>query len=362
MADIYRKKLKVIDTFSFDEFISLAAHDEEAVAFFVKTKIDLDEYSEWVIEKCYEKNIPVILKDDFLNDPFNIRHANLISNDIADKSNIILNYCVTNNRRNLALYGLNPRSNADMKLADGIYQRWTALDIDDIYTVVNGLDNCYESFFENRDKYDVVVLVNDLVAVDLIERLKHSDPEYIEKTFFIGSMNSLLSRLYYPSLTSSSYKQTSGAIMLYRLYELCVKNRNDFGSVNIMLKNYFTSRDTTANIPFEQSTDCFKLANRKLNFDSSVEEIETPEIPIMIESMLSSIDLNDLKIIGMLIRGKTALEIADSLFMSLSSVKHKMSNLYKLLNVKRKKDFIDTVKPYINLKYLDDYIREQSTV
>ena len=236
------------------------------------------------------------------------------------------------------------------------------MSIDDIYTVVNGLDNCYESFFENRDKYDVVVLVNDLVAIDLIERLKHSDPEYIEKTFFIGSMNSLLSRLYYPSLTSSSYKQTSGAIMLYRLYELCVKNRNDFGSVNIMLKNYFTSRDTTANIPFEQSTDCFKPANRRLNFDSSVEEIETPEIPIMIESMLSSIDLNDLKIIGMLIRGKTALEIADSLFMSLSSVKHKMSNLYKLLNVKRKKDFIDTVKPYINLKYLDDYIREQSTV
>ena len=85
MADIYRKKLKVIDTFSFDEFISLAAHDEEAVAFFVKTKIDLDEYSEWVIEKCYEKNIPVILKDDFLNVPFNIRHANMISNDIADK-------------------------------------------------------------------------------------------------------------------------------------------------------------------------------------------------------------------------------------------------------------------------------------
>lgn len=76
----------------------------------------------------------------------------------------------------------------------------------------------------------------------------------------------------------------------------------------------------------------------------------------------SSIDINDLKIIGMLIRGKTAFEIADSLFMSLSSVKHKMSNLYKLLNVKRKKDFIDTVKPYINLKYLDDYIREQSTV
>lgn len=175
-------------------------------------------------------------------------------------------------------------------------------------------------------------------------------------------MNSLLSRLYYPSLTSSSYKQTSGAIMLYRLYELCVKNRNDFGSVNIMLKNYFTSRDTTANIPFEQSNACFKLTSRKLNFESSTEEIDTPDIPIMIESMLSSIDLNDLKIIGMLIRGKTALEIADSLFMSLSSVKHKMSNLYKLLNVKRKKDFIDTVKPYINLKYLDDYIREQSTV
>ena len=51
MTDIYRKKLKVIDTFSFDEFISLAAHDEEAVAFFVKTKIDLDEYSEFC--QCY---------------------------------------------------------------------------------------------------------------------------------------------------------------------------------------------------------------------------------------------------------------------------------------------------------------------
>ena len=150
--------------------------------------------------------------------------------------------------------------------------------------------------------------------------------------------------------------------MLYRLYELCVKNRNDFGSVNIKLKNYFTSRDTTANIPFEQSNACFKLTSRKLNFESSTEEIDTPDIPIMLESMLSSIDINDLKIIGMLIRGKTAFEIADSLFMSLSSVKHKMSNLYKLLNVKRKKDFIDTVKPYINLKYLDDYIREQSTV
>ena len=129
-----------------------------------------------------------------------------------------------------------------------------------------------------------------------------------------------------------------------------------------MLKNYFTSRDTTANIPFEQSNACFKLTSRKLNFESSTEEIDTPDIPIMLESMLSSIDINDLKIIGMLIRGKTAFEIADSLFMSLSSVKHKMSNLYKLLNVKRKKDFIDTVKPYINLKYLDDYIREQSTV
>lgn len=38
MADIYRKKLKVIDTFSFDEFISSAAHDEEAVAFFCKNQ------------------------------------------------------------------------------------------------------------------------------------------------------------------------------------------------------------------------------------------------------------------------------------------------------------------------------------
>lgn len=111
-----------------------------------------------------------------------------------------------------------------------------------------------------------------------------------------------------------------------------------------------------------KATLALSLQAENFNFESSTEEIDTPDIPIMLESMLSSIDINDLKIIGMLIRGKTAFEIADSLFMSLSSVKHKMSNLYKLLNVKRKKDFIDTVKPYINLKYLDDYIREQSTV
>ena len=62
MADIYRKKLKVIDAFSFDEFISLAAHDEEAVAFFVKTKIDLDEYSEWVIENHLKEDTELHLE------------------------------------------------------------------------------------------------------------------------------------------------------------------------------------------------------------------------------------------------------------------------------------------------------------
>ncbi len=267
-------------------------------------------------------------------------------------------------KKRIAIYGVHPHSEVDFKLAEELYIRYPEISDNDIYTKFQGLDDCFERFFENRNSYDAVIAVNDLSAIDMLHRLKELDPEYIERTFFIGTMDSILSRLYSPTLSSTSYDGASLTKMLYKIYDLCTNYRNDFCSVNLKLKNYLISRETTNSIPLNNEMKIFPAVKKNLILNMDInnfsEEFDAPKTPICLESMLTSVDITDLQILYMLMLGKSVMDISDNLFFSTSSVKHRISNMYKFLNVNRKKDFMDIIKNYINPQNLKNYIEQQA--
>ncbi len=106
-------------------------------------------------------------------------------------------------------------------------------------------------------------------------------------------------------------------------------------------------------------------AKRKLSLPEDENfsmEANTPEMPIMLESMFTSIDITDFQIIYMLMQENSVIDISDSLFLSTSSVKHRISNMYKFLGVNCKKDFMDIIQRFVNPENLLLYIKQQNSL
>lgn len=268
----------------------------------------------------------------FKNDDFS-----LVCFDIPGEIKTIRNYLAKCSKKQIALYGINPKSSSDLLRMESFLKQGGKSD--DMYINATSLSDCYEKFRKNENKYDAVICVNDYAAISLVKNIKSRD-------IFIASCgDTLLATKTTPSITNldGCFKEFGKACC--QICNLLLKNPNA-AAVTIKLKSHIVPRQTTDFIPAEPVSEDLPILTKKAD-DNYYKDKEINEM-MRIEALLNMCDDTDLLILSK-VRTNTSIDAtANELFMSVGGIKYRLKNMYEVCKVKSKAEFISLINKYID--------------
>lgn len=346
-----------------DDVYSLT-NDPNAMLF-ITTTFSTKYYQ--IIKFCNINNIPVIFSHEDRSLTADYTYSTIKGNT-NQTIKLLLAYSEYYNKTRPAFFALNSFSSHDRKKASLIYELCKNFSVEDIFSRDHSFNDCLENFFQNRHKYDVIFCSNDFSAIALIEELKIRDPEYLNNTFILGFMDTIISRLYSPSITSCTYVLEDVTKALLSIYRILYKS-NHVTSIDIQLNSKITTRQSTNNSPINsaeinQLSNKYESSKRKLNINPpNTNQRGIPESPIIeickeIESMLISFKNVDFRILFELLNNKSYPEICDKLFISLSTLQYHLKKMMNALDLNTKSAFLETISKYIDINNLENFIKE----
>ncbi len=335
-------KVKRVSYKRYDSFEDLT-NEKEQISHLVIIGTD----SKWLdiaLKICEKMNSNVILysNGNINNRDFDFR-CNVVSSDIAYSVSQTISFFKAHNRTSTALYAINPRSPADGYLLH-LYSRF--IKPEDVYYNKGNLIACFNDFADNLDKYNSVICANDYSAISLLNHLKEICPKKIRELFIVSYSDFMTSKLYSPSISTFSMNfQEFGQATMFICEYFDNPHANKNTSLTIKVPCIFKSRTTTNN---EEMPDInIKTLTTVLGAESDhfAEDIEVKEIN-KLESLLSDCDEIDQKIIKMLLDDQSTSKIAESLFISRSTLIYRINKLLNCCKCESKEKMVDLLNKY----------------
>ncbi|MDD4494416.1 MAG: hypothetical protein PHV32_08745 [Eubacteriales bacterium] len=322
-----------------------------------------------ILIECNKKRIPVTTTHNY-PDYFWDCSYNTISRDTKKCMRMILSYLRYNIKPDpkIAYFGTTPLAYSDRVKINTIYSIYRVMEYGDIYFNNSCFADCFESFFENRNKYDAVICANSYIAVAFIKSMNERDPECAKRIKTVSFLETEISKLYYTSVTIAAYNEASIYDSAVRVYKMV--NKNDFiSSVNIELDNEMLIRESSGgemppndlfynSVPAYEYARSFSYPKQSKYFTEYVNDPYLKNI-VFIERLLCSADITDLKIISAFLNGVKNTEVAEQLFISLQTVHYRSQAMFKILETENKRSFISIISEYISAPKLNEYIREK---
>lgn len=319
-----------------------------------------------ILAFCNQHRVPVIALHSF-SDTFPDYAYDTISDNFRLSMAVLLNYFFMYDKKRICFFYLNPYSPHDMKRCESLYDMYSGFHRKDIFpATADGLEAVFQSFFSNCREYDAIICPNDFIAIALINELKRYDPAYLKQCFIVGTMNTIISNLYSPSLTTCSYSTQSAIRALSWIHQVRSKNPDLCMTLNVSLYDDLVTRESTGNLPFETSDDNgikYPSLGRRLPLLSS----DIPKIrpfenePILseiinLENMLRILSVLELQILQMLLEKQSNAAICEKHFITPQTLQYHLNQMLKFAKIHNKKEFIQTASKYIHLDNLKDYI------
>lgn len=272
------------------------------------------------------------------------RSFSVISSDIAKILVSFYSYLNMHGKEKIALYGINPLSTSDL-LKKETFLQCGGNEKDCFYNHLS-LEDCFTSFEKQLSSYDGIICANDYAAISLV---KHKS---LPKSLFITSFgDTFISTVFSPSITCSRTNFKNFGNSLYDLVKILQKYKS-INSLSIYLEYSFVIGETTSFLPFPKSVISVSptpipsfIKNIDTNFYSDPESNEM----LKIDKMLMNCDSIDMLLIGQLLNGFSFTKISEALFVSSSTVKYRIKQLYKYCEVETKTEFIDLLNKYITI-------------
>lgn len=334
-------------------------NDPKAVLFIAN---GINKNNSKYVEMCNENNIPVIA----LHDKNNI-HYRYIYSSIADNDDMtatmIYRYFKANGKEKIAFFGFYANSESDISKVNSFYDVNPNFEKADIFPIKSGFEECMADFFKHRYEYDGIYFPNDFVAIAFLEYFRNNEALYLEDRFFLGCMDTIMSRLCPISLSSVTYTLDAVKAAVLQIYRCLTNNKNDFKCISIDLNNIIAPRDSTQKKVLNNS-DFFPILekrNSKLKFekvdyfnhkdDPNLEEI------FALENLFLNLKSIDLLIIYMFLKGYSNTTITNKLFLTPQSLNAHKNNYFKKLGCSDKNAFIKLVSKHVSIKHLEEYIQ-----
>lgn len=322
----------------------------------------INEKNKKYVEICNQRNIPVIS----LHNKNNLHHS-LIFSSITDNDDItasmIYSYFKTNQKDNVAFFGLYPGAKSDISKLNAFYCVNQSFDYDDVFLVNKGFENCMSEFWEHRYDYDAVYFPNDFVAIAFLKYFMENEPSYLEERFFLGSSNTIISRLFHIGLSSVTYTLDAVKAAVLHIYRSLTNNKDDFKCISIDLNNVIIPRESTQKKTIG-SNGFFTINERrntvmKYDFGEKYDHKSDPALKdyFVLENFLLNLKTIDLLIIYMFLKGYTNSMITHKLFLAQQSLNSHKNNYLRMTGCADRNEFIDFVSKYVSLKHLEEYIQ-----
>lgn len=273
------------------------------------------------------------------------RNFSVISSDIPKILVSFYSYLNMHGKKRIALYGINPLSTSDL-LKKETFLQCGGSEKDCFYNNLS-LKDCFTSFEKKISSYDGIICANDYAAISLV---KHKS---LPKSLFITSFgDTFISTIFSPSITCSRTNFKNFGNSLYDLVKILQKNKS-INSLSIYLEHSFVVGETTSFLPFPKNVISVSpvppaphfIKNSDTNFYSDPESNEM----LKIDKMLMNCDSIDMLLIGQLLNGFSFAKISETLFVSPSTVKYRIKQLYKYCEVETKAEFLDLLNKYMTI-------------
>ncbi len=252
----------------------------------------------------------------------------------------LLTYLEQCRKTRVALYGLNLNSSADVMKKE-CFSAWNAVrEEGQIFNAFNNpasLEACYQAFRKERSRFDAVICVNDFVAVSLLRRLQADGVRVPEDLFVLSFGNSILSAQVQPSITTVTLEHEELGKQAVNLYAFIVK-QDMATSVSVRVRCKLLVRDSTANIPFDQTRRLSTLQGRYLSHVDFYSDPEAEQL-MNIENLLSGCDDTDWAFLRGMLSGLGTEELEERLFLSSSALRYRLKRLMNVAQCKTRGEF-----------------------
>ena len=354
--ELKKKRIKYREVETPEELCDIAIDDDIPVV--VAMGLTKGWFSD-IVKRCNMMNIRVIVAGDVTSNMLDCNCSSVIS-DIKNSALDLYKYFTSYNKENVLLYSVNSASQFDMDLKKHIIDIFPDGKVDVIENCGDD-DALMEKFFENYRKYDAIVCTNDYSAIHLLNEIKRRDIAYLDKVFLVSFSNSLLARLYSPSITTF-YESSTGVEYIIKIYELLTKNRN-LSNIKFSVREYIKIRRTTQFCPYyyqtldnsgktdKSSSACVPAP--KTADDKKIRNVSESVLQLYdIENLLSGFDKTDYSILILLMMGKSSLEMERILYVSRGSIRYRISRMTEQLKLKSKYELADLFKQFIDVNEL----------
>ena len=262
-----------------------------------------------------------------------------VCSDINTSMKNLLESLKQNGKRNIAIYGVNTKSIADISRMDGLLL-WKEdfADSMQIFTNSGSLKNCFNDFKASAERFDAVICVNDFAAISLVRNLSRHCPDILSKLDIISCVKSELSEYYGDHITSLEMNfEKYGEAAVYILE--CMKKNPYISGITISLKctieNQAPPKDRKARIlNLDKKEDVF-YSDKELKG------------MLIADKFLNVCDRTDRRIIEAMLNGKTYEEIASSDFLTEGGVKYRLKRLQQFCGAEDKDELLRSIKCYI---------------
>ncbi len=316
------------------------------------TAILIGESEDWVskhIDICAEKNISVIIMENISKEKLKGNY-NILKSDWNNSADMLINYFHKYGKNRIAVYGAKETSTYDTALVNSF--KGQLLYECPVFWNADSVKECYELFYKNRNEYDALLCTNDYMAIDLIKRLQQHDPTYLNDVFIVSCSNTILSKLFSPTITTLYGDDIADTII--KMYQML----NKLPSINNIHINYIQAlsiRETTHFCPQYEESD---LENNSKSFCSHSEKSDYPVYPVgnedtilemyKLESLFSELDKTDIEIIYLLLNKISLREIEKTLFISRGSLRYRLKKMETSMNLQTQEELVKILEKYID--------------
>lgn len=322
---------------------------------------------------CNQKNIPVITMRVYPQ-YFPDCTYNTITRYPYGCMRSILAYFIYNKGDNIKIsyFGMSPNTLVDTPKMNALYSLYSPMEKEDFYFNDKGISECFERFFERRHEYDAVVCANSHVAVAFFSLLNERDPETAKKLMVVSFLDTKIAEFYHTPITISAYYENSIYDAVATMYKN-IKKQECLETINFNLKTRLIIRESSGNMlcPPEEIvydlTSKYYFGERNIEYKTKEEVlisyVDDPCLRdvIAVDNLLDFSDDLNLRIIWLFLNNYKNSDVSAKLYISIQTVQYRAREMFKLMNVKNKSEFIRVLSKYISVERLKRYILDSQS-
>ena len=260
--------------------------------------------------------------------------------DYACATYACIEYLYACDRKNIALFAINPNSITDTTKHRSFLE--FGLSEEDVYISDDSLSECYRRLKENISRYDAVICANDIAAIALICRLEADGIRVPEDLYIIGFGNLLIGRYFSHKLTTMTLNDEELGRQAVAMYAYLVKSEIDI-NVQMTIPCELVLGDTTEYSKTGKPKLSIKAHPAEDNYFYTDSDIKTL---MRIENFLVRCDDTDMNIISGILCGLSYAEIGERSYISENAVKYRVKRMLTSVDTESKGEFCTLMRTY----------------